>query len=316
MVETSNQNEQELIKTIIEEGQNVEGSILIGGFDLPGRYIEGYDPKKKVNATRISDPAFKSAEAIQFAQTAFPLMNTSEVMGASVDSFYSDGLTKYLGLISQGPVSATREKKIETYCAYFSRNVSYRGCKVQGNLKVGGFVSPSFSDERYGQQDYPTLSSDHQALPGLSYLKYLVGASALDFLQVSSHSFPTYHSTSYGVSVDTHQIAQWNPQVKFYNLFACSAGYLGPEVNLAQTYLLGTSSTLGVYASTKEGSIENPKVIYDDLKAGFSFGAALIRYLRDRFDESENYRYELDRNSGIVFYGDPTLKLHHCVESK
>jgi hypothetical protein len=75
---------------------------------------------------------------------------------------------------------------------------------------------------------------------------------------------------------------------------------------------------LGVLGSTKSGALAYPKIYFDLLKKGYTFGEALLRYVKYYATSYGGDDSHLDNNgyhSGLVFYGDPTLDLHSCKET-
>jgi hypothetical protein len=103
------------------------------------------------------------------------------------------------------------------------------------------------------------------------------------------------------------QIADWDPQAFFYNLFNCSnanyesQGYMGGE------YIFGTDKGLFAVGSTKTGSMLNFNDYYDPLGQGATFGEAYLDWWQalaaDGFSTSE-----IDWHYGMTIIGDPLLR--------
>jgi hypothetical protein len=103
------------------------------------------------------------------------------------------------------------------------------------------------------------------------------------------------------------QIADWNPQAFFYNLFNCSnanyesQGYMGGE------YIFGTDTGLFAVGSTKTGSMLDFNYYYDPLGQGATFGEAYLDWWQalaaDGFSSNE-----MDWHYGMTIIGDPLLR--------
>ncbi len=286
-------------RTINAAGSNVVGSIILGDIALPTAQMTVYKDD------------WRTPEVAQI-QTVLPIMNPSnDLSNEVVDRGFYQNLTLWNGIISQGNHEKPLKERVAEYCEYFKRDVEYRTCSHSDHLKVVGYVDQVWKTVPDLNSVY-SLSSDTTMLANLEDIKrQRADKKEYDFGYIASHSSPYMHFPS-GVNPISDQIIQyWNPPVKFYDLYACSAGNYSNWPNLAQTYLF-SKSALGVFASTKTGSINNPSKLYQRLRDGETFGDALVHYQKNRLGSENSNISDLSWIAGEVFYGDPTLKLYHC----
>jgi len=132
---------------------------------------------------------------------------------------------------------------------------------------------------------------------------------------LACHSWPMGHAFHTGGQAHAAPILVQDPQISFYNLFACSnARYT--EENLGALYALGTDQGLLSVGSTKTGSMLEFDEFYLFLSYGMSWGDA-FREWHAYVAEGEAPGWDR-RNArgwfyGMTLIGDPTL--HPSVTS-
>ncbi len=205
--------------------------------------------------------------------------------------------------------------KIKLYCSYFSNNLAHRTCQKNKNVKVAAFID---NDWLKYYQDYKDLSEttiDFKKL--IDFFRYS-SKNPQDFTKIAIHSEShTHHeeddNQNFSTTLTTGDVLVEHPKSKFYNLYACSAGLRTYDYpNLAQTYL-ELPITQGVLSSTITGSLIADNLFYRYLRFGYSFGTAYLNVMKRSLPSSD---HGFSMQIGLVYYGDPTLKLHGCDEKE
>jgi hypothetical protein len=160
-----------------------------------------------------------------------------------------------------------------------------------------------------------TIVSTGTTTTAADYMSRLVPATSPGYESVllcahsnaQVHGFKVNGDFATGGYLYSSQIADWNPQAFFYNLFCCSSanyesqGYIGGE------YVFGTGKGLFAVSSTKTGSMLNFNDYYDPLGEGATFGEAYLDWWQaqaaDGFSSSE-----IDWHYGMTIVGDPLLR--------
>jgi hypothetical protein len=133
--------------------------------------------------------------------------------------------------------------------------------------------------------------------------------SEYESLLLAAHSSATLHAFKVGSDWDymyTDEIAGLDPQVLFYNLFACSNADYEEEGYMAGEYVFGTSKGLVAVGSTKTGSMLDFGYYYGPLGEGETFGQSLLDWWQTEYnggytDEQRDWFY------GMTLLGDPLL---------
>ncbi|MFZ4715424.1 MAG: DUF1573 domain-containing protein [Bacteriovoracaceae bacterium] len=300
-------NTDDYRKQMLSVGDPLVGSMMVGNLKLPEKNLDVLEYYDADDGKTIMERDSK-----EVVQTTLPLMNPmKEINETGTDTKYFSKMKLWNGLISDGNHASPAKQRIDNFCHYFSRNQAYRTCAHTNELKVVGFIDKDWENDS-NISDLRCLSTGCTMLKNLDGLKNIneKKVGTMDFCGLAVHSDPTFHYATTGL-VTTSDINAWQPSIKFYNLFSCSAGHCLGLPNLAQTYLF-SKTTLGVYASTKTGSVENPNLLYKYLKNNKTFGEALVDYQKDYLGNGNAGRRELSWSAGVVYYGDPTLKLYHC----
>ena len=109
-----------------------------------------------------------------------------------------------------------------------------------------------------------------------------------------------------GGDVLNADLAPADPNVLFYNLYACSSGRLDREGFLAGEYVFGTNMGLLAVTSAKTGSMLEFDDYFDPLGDGRTFGGAWLSWWAQRavggFSAGEK-----DWHYGMTLLGDPLL---------
>lgn len=206
---------------------------------------------------------------------------------------------------------------------YFQKNHAYRqgqiGLPEKGLAYIDDDWAPwanewgkALGNSVGGNKD---IVSDGVVTCAADYKSRLDPSSSTGYETVllAAHSSSDYHAFKIGGQfsggyVDSSEIADWNPQALFYNLFACSnadyesADYMGGE------YIFGTDLGLLAVGSTKTGSMLDFDPYYNSLGAGSTFGDAMQAWWQyqaaDGFSDSDR-----DWFYGMTILGDPTLRM-------
>ncbi len=139
-----------------------------------------------------------------------------------------------------------------------------------------------------------------------------VDTAAYQWIQLCSHSWPGGHAMKYnsGQSWDyfyADQIAGLDPQVNFYNLFACSNVRFVERGYCGGCYVFQTSSGLGAVGSTKTGSMLRFEDFYFALSENRPLAEALIIWFYWRMMDGLE-PWERSWFYGMCLVGDGTLK--------
>ena len=289
------------------------GSMLIGNIDLPEVNLDVYDVSYDANHNQVYTPAIRKV------QTILPLLIPSTSLN---DPAFYRKLAIYThleaGVISDGKSGRSTAERIQNYCSYFERNMAYRTCShATKKLSIVTYTDkaePTWREWQNEMSEGEKSILSFRRLSNLSEMQTINNhADPIDYFQILEHSDAVRHVTPSG-DVTVEDVAKWQPAVRFYNLYACSAGEYIDRPNLAQTYLF-TRDTLGVYASTRPGSIPVPGLskMYEDLTDydDVTLGGAFDDMQASSYDPTQQ-QWEREVKAGVILYGDPTLKIYHC----
>lgn len=140
------------------------------------------------------------------------------------------------------------------------------------------------------------------------------------WLRVAAHSDENAHywTSDWESAGETQasEISGLNPQVGFYDLFACEATNYEQADYLAGKYVFGTDYGLAAVGSTSPGGLTQLGTFYQALHSKECVGQALL----DWFDQqaADGFSdYETSMYYGLTIVGDPTLapmQSHHMPE--
>lgn len=288
------------------------GTILIGELPFPTIKIRGVHARNGEWDDEVA--TVSSMLPLMNPSVDFPNEGILSFKDSQHNKFYAE-MSTWVGSISSGEkYNGNEQESVKRYCNYFQRNIAYRNCEKTWRLKVVGFIDQDWDKWYYDRSAYKCLSTDCFSMQALSQLENIntILGRPIDFCHIASHA--DSHKFDSSTFFSTADIRKANPNIKFYNLFACKAGEPVCFSNLAQTFLMQTDSALGVVASTKSGSMLNSREFYEHLLSGRTFGDAYLNYMKKRL----GYKFfglqkkRLSWEAGLVIYGDPTLDLHGC----
>ena len=124
---------------------------------------------------------------------------------------------------------------------------------------------------------------------------------------LSAHSSATSHSMS--GSVDNDDLAALDPQVLFYNLFACSAARYTEFGYIAGEYVFGAGAGLVAVGTAKTGGMMSDTMddYFGPLGLGVTFGDAMLDWWNLAVDPTGHTDIERAWYYGMTTIGDPLL---------
>lgn len=198
---------------------------------------------------------------------------------------------------------------------YFDKNHAYRtgqlGIADDALLYIDddwkNSASSWASGVAYGVSGQVTVVTDNTTAANFK----LAVRKQYEHLLLAAHSNSSNNQFKIGTSwsggyVYNHELEALDPQVLFYNLFACSncnfgnTGYMGGE------YVFGTSKGLLAVGSSKTGSMLGFNNYYYHLGQGDVFGDALLKWWNVQASGGFS-QYEIDWYYGMNIIGDPML---------
>ncbi len=139
-----------------------------------------------------------------------------------------------------------------------------------------------------------------------------IDTAAYQWMQLCAHSWPGGHAMKYnrGRSWDwfyAESIPRFNPEVSFYNLFACSNARFTEPGYCGGRYVFQSASGLGAVGSTKTGSMLEFGDFYSPLGNGSTLADALCLWFCARA-EGGFEPWEKSWFYGMCLIGDGLLK--------
>jgi len=200
---------------------------------------------------------------------------------------------------------------------YLAKNHAYR----TGALAVPR-TGLAYTDDDWSPGNRPTALAlavddavtnvwNNPATPGdettAANYKWRLANESYEHVLLSCHSSSTSHSMN--GSVASSQLEALDPQVLFYNLYACSAakytdfGYIGGE------YLFGAGAGLVAVGSAKTGSMQSHIMddYFEPLGLGDTFGEAMLAWWDTAVDPDGHTAIERAWSYGMTTLGDPLL---------
>lgn len=123
-----------------------------------------------------------------------------------------------------------------------------------------------------------------------------------EWLYLAAHSDANYHEFK-DEAFESIEIDDIDVQVLFYLNFNCSAALFTHDDCLCSWYVMQDPYGLLSIGSSKPGSMVCQKDYYVGLSSGNTFGNAYLFWGLTYFDQYRDWHY------GLVFMGDPTLKI-------
>ena len=138
-----------------------------------------------------------------------------------------------------------------------------------------------------------------------------------EWIQVHVHSGPDAHyfyqnNGSNYYLVHNHEIAPYDPQALFYNLFCCSNSRFTESNAMGSLYVLGNDHGLGSIGSTKTGSMLMFENFYAPLGNDEPLGEALRQWWNTSVDvDPESIQGYRTWFYGMALMGDPSMKTEY-----
>jgi len=200
---------------------------------------------------------------------------------------------------------------------YFAKNHAYR---------TGALATPrtglAYTDDDWMPGARPTSLAlavedgvvnvwNDPATPGdettAANYKWRLANESYEHVLLSCHSSATSHSMS--GTVASADLEALDPQVLFYNLFACSAARYTDFGYIAGEYVFGAGAGLVAVGSAKTGSMQSHTMVdyFGPLGLGANFGEALLAWWNNGVDPGGHTDIERAWSYGLALLGDPTL---------
>ena len=198
---------------------------------------------------------------------------------------------------------------------YFAKNHAYRRGDLATSTDGLAYVDDDWipwstswaSNLQAAVSGEVTLVNTSSGTNAADYESRLANES-YEHLLVCVHSNSSYHAFEGGGGGNTHnsEIQGLNPDILFYNLFACSNARFTSNGYMAGEYVFGTDAGLLSVGSTKTGAMQQFYQYYNPLGDGEVFGDAWQAW----FDAIAAYGFsasEKDWYYGMTMVGDPLL---------
>ncbi len=200
---------------------------------------------------------------------------------------------------------------------YFARNHAYR----YGNLQVAR-TGLAYIDDDWASwagtwggnldaavEGATTIISDGATTTADDYKARI--AQEYEHVLLCAHSDSSLHWFKIGDEwtgglVYNDELEGVDPNVLFYNLFACSNARFTEDGYMAGEYVFGTDMGLLAVGSTKTGSMLEFQDYFNPLGLGETFGDAWLNWWNQRAISGFS-TYEKDWHYGMVMIGDPLL---------
>lgn len=292
----------------------ISGALLIG--DLPVPWFEMYEDSD-------NDSIPDNPWMVEFPIDLFYMDLDGEWWDEDEDSLF-DGHSGnwepdiWLGRLLPGPLTGGDEATLISN--YFARNHNYRTgaidlpfralCYIDDDWAPGAVEWIGNVEETYG---FVTPVTDSNQTIANDYRGRLTDQH--DHILLASHSSPWLHALKENDGQDwgyfyNSEIAGIDPQVFFYNLFACSNCRYVEEDYMGGCYLFLSSYGLGVLGSTKTGSMLYFGDFYGPLGSGATIGESFRHWFALHGDEPGAVIWSRTWFYGMTLLGDPTLAPH------
>ena len=211
--------------------------------------------------------------------------------------------------------------EVEILRNWFERNNLYRNGVLEDSDQALGYI-----DDDWAYWDYEYQAALELCYTNVEMISEVNSTTADDYrenrwsgtyewIQVHVHSGPDAHyfyqnNGSNYYLVHNNEIAPYNPDALFYNLFCCSNARFTQANSMGSLYVLGNEHGLASIGSTKTGSMLDFEYFYGPLGNGEVMGEALRQWWNDTMVEYESTEYRQCYRSwfyGMALIGDPTL---------
>lgn len=303
-----NQEDQNLknYKRIIS-AENPNYLFLLGDIKLPKRTLlqkDKYDrSKNKLVTTETIFPLY--------SKRAFPQNGVKGAINFFKNANISIGA---LNLVYERSTKYSHTGLLKRYCEYFNKVTQYKACEKEPNIKAAAMIDSDFSQLK---GDIKTLTKNSKRYS--SFQDIMTGDFDFTFLAAHANSKKIYYGKNEKQQTLTvTSLLKTKIKTKFFNLYSCRVFEDNGKYSVGKAFIGKHSETLGVLGSTKSGALAYPKIYFDLLKKGYTFGEALLRYVKyyaTYYGGSESYLDNNGYHSGLIFYGDPTQDLHRCKKA-
>jgi len=200
---------------------------------------------------------------------------------------------------------------------YFAKNHAYRTGQFTCRGDALAYVDDDWrtlSDRWVGELELATAGEVHLVDDGPTTAAADYRArlqEEYEHLFLAAHSAPIRHGFKVNGDFEedrfrSSEVAEVDPKVLFYALYACSAARYDTEGYIAGEYVFGTGSGLLALGSTKTGGIQNYREYYDQLGQGRPFAEALEHWWTTRASGGFTVS-QRDWLYGVTLIGDPLL---------
>jgi len=226
----------------------------------------------------------------------------------------------WLGRLATGRLTGLHPGRTEDGLlnGYFARNHDYRFGRLEVSRDGLAYIDDDWAGpwgDRWSNELALAVTGsvtqiDHGATTTAADYKMRL-KQAREHVLLCAHSNPTLHrfkigSTWGGGYFLNEDLAGTDPNVLFYNLYACSGARYDTDGFIAGEYVFGTDMGLLAVGSTKTGSMLEFDDYFGPLGEGETFGEAWLNWWTMRaqggFSESEK-----DWHYGMTLLGDPLL---------
>ncbi len=183
-----------------------------------------------------------------------------------------------------------------TGLAYTDDDWDHNARREALSLAVEGAVTDVWNDPATPQDE--TTAADY---------KWRLANETYEHVLLSSHSTSQGHAMS--GSVRNKELLALDPQVLFYNLFACSAARYTEFGYIAGEYVFGAGAGLAAVGSAKTGGMMSHIMdeYFEPLGDGNSFGEAMLQWWDAAVDPGGHTDSERAWYYGMTTIGDPLL---------
>ncbi len=223
----------------------------------------------------------------------------------------------WLGRLATDRLTSLHEGRTEAGMLndYFAKNHAYR----RGNLSTSNnglayidddwsASAPGWASAMQGAVDGTVTTVNVETETNAADYEYRLANESYEHLLLAAHSNSAYHLFKSGGGGSTYasELAGLNPNVLFYNLFACSAAKFTVNGFLAGEYVFGTDTGLLSVGSAKTGSMLAFEQYFSPLGDGATFGDAWRGWFN--FEATGGFNpTEKDWSYGMTMIGDPLL---------
>jgi len=308
--------------------QNLTAAILIG--DLPIAWFQLIDDWNN-NRRRDPDEEYEEFPCDLYFMDLDGIWEDNKVRYDTFDSLIPgcDSIfdTHYGAIAPEIGISriyaSTIGNQVTLIAAYLSRCHAYR----TGNLNVQDRALVYIDDDwtpwanEWNEQVgylYPSrvFIADSEQTRVRDY-RPRIDTAAYQWLQLCAHSWPGGHAMKYNQSRNwdwfyAESIPRLNPEICFYNLFACSNARFTEPGYCGGRYVLQSTSGLGAIGSTKTGSMLEFGDFYNPLNNGTTLAEAFRQWFAARAAGGFE-PWEISWFYGMTLIGDGLLKPRHLV---